>query len=51
MNNEEMIELAMSDGFDIEVVEEIEALDGWDNAKSFTEGFFAGCAVVGLAAT
>lgn len=34
--------------FEIEVVEDIEALDAGDNARAFFEGFFAGIAIVML---
>lgn len=36
----------LNEEFDIEVVEEIEALDAGDNARAFVEGLFAGISVV-----
>lgn len=45
MNQKEMMDVLFQNEFDITPVEDVEALDGWDNARAFLEGGFAASGV------
>lgn len=45
VNKNEMLNMVCSQ-FDVAEIENIEALDGWDNAKAFLEGGFAASGVL-----